>query len=249
MLDCNRCVKKNFTRMSRIIAVLLPAVCILLLLSQTAFAKNTFLINDGGRVTIHATYATDPAAVLSEAGLALGADDTYTTSTGLGVSEITVQRKQTITIIYGSKTMTAASYGETVESLLNRLNISLTEDDVISTTLRSKTYDGMVLTISRNFTTEETYITAIPHKVEYCYDPSLAEGEERVLTPGRDGQIQCTAKVCYVGGEEVSRTILDQKVISQPVDALIAIGTAALTGYIPRLIILVILWFVIGKIL
>lgn len=226
MLDCNRYVKKKFTLLTRIVAVLLPVVCVLLLLSQTAFAKNTYLINDGGRVTIHTTYATDPADVLDEAGLELDGEDTYTTSIGIGVSEITIQRKQTVSILYGRKTMTVSSYGETVESLLNRLNITLTENDVISTTLRTKTYDGMVLTISRNFTEEETYVVAIPHNVEYCYDASLPEGEQKVLTPGRDGQIQCVASVCYVDGVEVSRTVLEQKVISQPVDALIAIGTA-----------------------
>lgn len=226
MLDCNRCVKKKFTLLTRVLALLLPVICVLLLLSLTAFAKNTYLINDGGRVTIHTTYATDPADVLNEAGLELNMDDTYTTTAGIGMSEIHIQRKQTVSIVYGRKTMTASTYGETVESLLNRLNITLTENDVISTTLRTKTYDGMVLTISRNFTEEESYTVTIPHKVEYCYDASLAEGEEKVLTPGRDGQIQCTASVCYVDGVEVSRTILEQKVISQPVDALIAIGTA-----------------------
>ena len=226
MLDCNRNVKKKFTLLTRVLALLLPVVCVLLLLTQIAFAKNTYLINDGGRVMIHTTYATDPQVVLDEAGLELSMDDTYTTNAGLGVSEITIQRMQTIRIIHGGKTMTVSSYGETVESLLNRLHLTLTEDDVISTTLRTKTYDGMVLTISRNFTEEESYVVAIPHKVEYCYDPSLAEGEEKVLTPGRDGQVQCTANVCYVDGVEMSRTILDQKVISQPVDALIAVGTA-----------------------
>lgn len=229
MLDCNRRVKKKFAVLTRIVAVLLPVVCVLLLLSQTAFAKNTYFINDGGRVTIHTTYATDPADVLDEVGLKLSGEDTYTTTAGLGVSEITIQRKQIITIVCGRKSMTVSSYGETVESLLNRLNITLSADDVISTTLRTKTYDGMVITISRNFTEEETYVVAIPHNVEYCYDASLPKGEEKVLTPGRDGQIQCVASVCYVDGVEVSRNILEQTVISQPVDAVIAIGTAGTT--------------------
>ena len=227
MLDCNRHVKKKFTVLTRVLAFLLPVICVLLLLTQTAFAKNTYVINDGGRVTIHTTYTTDPATVLDEVGLELNTDDTFTTNSGIGMSEIHIQRKQTVNIVYGGKTMTVSSYGETVESLLNRLHIILTKDDVVSTTLRTKTYDGMVLTISRNLTVEETYTTTIPHNVQYCYDATLAEGEQKVLTPGQDGQVQCVASVCYVDGKEVSRTVLEQKVISQPVDALIAIGTAA----------------------
>ncbi len=225
MLGFNRLARKKSTMPLRIAALLLPLVCVVLLLTQTAFAKNTYVINDGGKVTIHTTYATDPADVLDEAGLQLNMDDTYTTQEGIGVSEITIQRKQTVTILYSGKTLEATSYGETVESLLNRLHITLTKDDILSTTLRSKTYDGMVLTIARSLTTEETYTTTIPFETEYCYDASLGEGEQVVLTAGKEGQIQCTASVSYVDGVEVNRTVLSQTVISQSVNALVAVGT------------------------
>ncbi len=225
MLDCNRLMKKKVTMLTRVVALLLPIVCIVLLLTQTAFAKNTYLINDGGRVTIHTTYATDPADVLDEAGLELSMDDTYTTQEGLGMSEITIQRKQTVNVVYGGKTMVVSSYGETVESLLNRMEIELTEEDVLSATLRTTTYDGMTITISRNITVEETYTTAVPYSTEFCYDASLEEGQQVVLTAGKDGQIQCTAMVTYVDGKETSRTVLSQTVISHPVNALVAVGT------------------------
>ena len=78
MLECNRFITKRMMKPMRIAALLLPVICIVLLLSQTVFAKNTYLINDSGRVVIHTTYATDPAAVLDEAGFKLGEDDTYT---------------------------------------------------------------------------------------------------------------------------------------------------------------------------
>ena len=225
MLECNRFVKKKMTRLTRTAALLLVVVCIVLLLTQTAFAKNTYLINDGNRVLIHTTYATDPAEVLDEAGLELGMDDTYTTQSGFGVSEITVQRKQTITVIHGSKKMEVSSYGETVESLLSRMNLILSKEDVVSAPLNSATYNGMVLTISRSSQMEETYTTLLPHGTVYCYDASLDEGEERVLTPGVDGQLLCTATVYYVDGKEVNRVLSSQVVTRQPVDEVVAIGT------------------------
>ncbi len=225
MLGNNRFMKKRVSLFARIFALLLPIVCVVLLLTQTAFAKNTFLIRDGGRTTIHTTFATDPAEVLLEAGLTLNTDDTYVTQEGIGVSEITIQRKQTINIVRGNKTLVVSSTGETVEALLKRLNITLTEDDVLSTTMRTKTYDGMVLTISRTVNVKEVYTTAIAYETEYCYDASLEEGEQIVLIPGQDGQIENVANVCYVDGVEVSRTVVEQTVISQSVNALIAVGT------------------------
>lgn len=225
MLECNRVVRKKMTTLARVFVLLLPVACIVLLLTQTAFAKNTFLINDGGRVMIHTTYATDPAAVLNEAGLALGEEDTFTTQPGIGVSEITVQRKQCIQIVYSGKTWEVNSYGETVEALLKKLNFTLTEDDVISVSLAAQTYDGMVINITRTTTVEETYTVSIPYNVTYCYDSTIPNGQEVVLTPGKEGQMSCTASVFYVNDAEVSRTVLTQTVVEHPVDELVAIGT------------------------
>lgn len=84
----------------RTAALLIPVISAMLLLSQTAFAQNTYVITDGSRVLVHTTFATDPEAVLGEAGLELDEDDTYTTQRGDGVSEITVKRAD-------------AEYGET----------------------------------------------------------------------------------------------------------------------------------------
>ena len=235
MLDNNLIIRKKKTVFTRVVALLLPIVCIVLLLTQTAFAKNTYLIKDGEQITIHTTYATDPADVLDEAGLELGTDDTYTTQLGLGMSEITIQRMQVVNIVYGKNTLTVTTYGETVESLLNRLNFKLTEDDVLSEAMSAMTYDGMTLTVKRSVSAEETYTVAIPFETEYCYDSSIAEGEQVVLTKGVEGQLQCKASVHYVDGKEVSRTLISEKVVSQPVNALIAIGTGVkLPDYPPE---------------
>lgn len=234
MLECSYLIRKKKTVLARAAALLLPIVCIVLLLAQTVFAKNTYLINDGGRVLIHTTYATDPADVLDEAGLKLGRDDTYTTQNSLGMSEITIQRRQTVTILYGGKTLTVATYGETVECLLNRMEFRLTENDTVSEAMSAMTYDGMTLTISREITEEETYTLPVAYETEYCYDASLAEGQQVVLTQGAEGQIRYTASVHYVDGREVSRTVTSETLISQPVNALIAIGSLAeLPEYAP----------------
>lgn len=234
MLKCRDLIRKKKTVLTRAAALLLPIACIVLLLAQTVFAKNTYLINDGGRVLIHTTYATDPADVLDEAGLKLGRDDTYTTQSSLGMSEITIQRLQTVTVVYGGTTLTASTYGESVESLLNRLDLRLTENDTVSEAMSAMTYDGMTLTISREITVEETYTEAVPFETEYCYYASLAEGQQVVLIQGADGQIQYTASVHYVDGQEVGRTVTSETLLSQPVSALIAIGSLAeLPEYAP----------------
>ena len=225
MLECNRSIKKKMSMLHRILALILIVVCTVVLFAQTAAAKSTYLINDGDRVLIHTTYATDPAEILNEAGLELGEDDTYITQAGQEFPEITVQRCQTVTVIHGNKTLEVSSYGETVKSLLQRLDLILAKEDVVSVPMDAATYDGMVITISRAIEQEETYTKPIPHETVYCYDATLPEGEKKVLTVGADGQLMCTAAVYYVDGKEISRTVKSEVVVRQPVSEVIAIGT------------------------
>ena len=208
----------------RVAAILLPLAIALLLLSQTAFAQTTYVITDGDRVLVHTTSATDPKAVLGEAGLELGADDIYTTQAVAGVSEITVRRSQNITIDYYGEVMEEVSFGETVEELLTRLNLSWGQDDTISLSLDTETYDGMELAVARVVHQQQTYTAAVPYETVYCSDSTIPEGTEVVLTEGEVGEMVCQAKVTYVNGEESERTVLSQRVTSQPVDEVVAVG-------------------------
>ncbi len=213
--------KPIFIRM----AALITPIILLLLLSQTVFAQNTYMITDGDRVVYHTSYATDPATILTEAGLALGADDTYTTVAGDGVSEINVQRGRTVTVNNCGEVIQVITRGETVEAMLTRLGIAVNAGTELSAPLKTLTYDGMVLTISNTVRHEEVYTVAIPHEVIYCNDSTIPKGQTVVLTKGVDGQLACTASVVYVDGVETKRTVVDQTVIQQPVNEVIAVGT------------------------
>lgn len=209
----------------RVAAILLPLAIAFLLLSQTAFAQTTYVITDGSRVLVHTTSATDPEDVLGEAGLKLGADDTYTTQAGADSSQIRVRRGQRVVIDYYGERMEVSSFGETVEQLLNRLNLSWDEADLISLSLGSQTYDGMELAIASVIQEDQTYTAVLSHETVYCSDASLPEGEEKILTEGVDGQLLCSARVTYVNGQESERQILTQQVTTQPVTEVVAVGT------------------------
>ncbi|MBO5953106.1 MAG: G5 domain-containing protein [Oscillospiraceae bacterium] len=224
MQKSNRTTVKRKTIFFRLAVLAIPMV-LLLLLSQTAFAQNTYVITDGDRVLVYTSSATDPAEVLDEAGLALGEDDTYTTQTGIGVSEITVQRSYTVTIKNSGEVLQVISKGETVAALLERLGIEA-DASSISVPLALQTYDGMQIQISRTVHSTESYTTTIPYETVYCYDATMPQGEKVVVTPGQDGQILGTANVVYVDGKETGRTVVSQTVVKQPVNEVIAIGTA-----------------------
>lgn len=216
----------------KVLAILLAVVCLVGSLSQTAQAENTFVITDGDAVTVHTTFATDPAKVLQEVGVALSEDDIYTTASVDGVSEITVQRLQTITVIRGEETLQATSYGESLQELFVRLGIVMDDTQVASLPLDTMTYDGMQVRVSRKGEYTESYTVEIPFETTYCEDPTLPAGEEKILVAGKAGQMLCTANVLYVNGVESERNVYQQTVMVEPVSQVVAVGTGEQVGQV-----------------
>ncbi|MBQ8881299.1 MAG: G5 domain-containing protein [Oscillospiraceae bacterium] len=209
----------------KLVAMVLAAVCLVGTLSRTAKAENTFVITDGDAVKVHTTTATDPAKVLKEAGVALAKDDFYTTAEGDGVSEINVQRSQSITVYNGSAILQATSYGETLQALFDRLGITVDESVVVSVPLDTMTYNGMQVRVDSLGEGTERYTVEVPFETVYKDDPTLPKGQEKLLVQGKPGQKLCTATVTYVNGQEDSRTVLDETVTIEPVNQVIAVGT------------------------
>ena len=210
----------------RTAAILLPLISIVLLLSQTAFAQNTYVITDGERIVIHTSSATDPAEVLDEAGLTLGSDDTYTTQGGDGVSEITVRRNLTILIDNCGKELTLEASAGTVKALLEQLDIMPDENSTVSVALDAPLYDGMEIAITRTILSTETYTKAIPYETTYYEDDTLPIGTQAVISEGRNGEMICTAEVTYRNGVETNRNVIKQILNRQATPRIIAIGTA-----------------------
>ncbi len=224
-------------RFNRVLAVMLIAVAMVAVFSLSAEAKNTYRITDGDRVLIISTDATNPVDVLDQAGLALGKDDTYTTQESGDYSEIYVQRIQMVTIDNGGQILKTGTYGETVQQLLDRMNISVGSNDTVSPALTAQTYDGMEIAISRRHYATETYSKTVPFKTEYTYDDTLAEGEEEVITAGVDGESRIEEEVMYINNEEVGRRTLSSEVVTEAVTQVIRVGTGAPAGEAGKLTI------------
>ncbi|MBR4109280.1 MAG: G5 domain-containing protein [Oscillospiraceae bacterium] len=217
-------------KLTRIAAVLMVMFCLSSMLATPAFAQNTYVITDGDQVTVHTTYATNPEKVLSEAGLELGAEDSYTTQASWTGGEITVQRAQQITVSVCGEPIETASNGETVEALLERLGVIVGGDYQVSEPLDTMTYDGLALTVDHVVHQPETYTVEMPFETTYCYDPTMEEGQQRVITEGVPGQMLRKADVVYVNMQEQSRTVVEETVLQQPVNQVVAVGTGENVG-------------------
>lgn len=208
----------------RLIAIAVMAAALAGLLSQTVFAQNSYVITDGGNVTVYKSFSTDPDVVLDEAGIELSEEDTYTTTYNDGGYCIDIQRMQTVTVVNQGNRSVMNTYGETVSELLDRMGIELCEDDVLSCDVDLKTYDGMTVKVVRRDVQLLQYEEKIPYETKYYEDPELAPGEEIVLIEGVDGLVRYNAEVTYENGVEVAREILEEDVLTDSVTRLVVRG-------------------------
>lgn len=224
MLRIKRTLYGRRTLLLRLTVVILTMIFTVGLLSQAAFARTTYVITDGDKVVIHTTYATDPAAVLTEAGLTLGDEDTFTAQPGGEVSEITVNRLQLVHVYNGDEVLEVATYGATVADVLDQLHITIQDDMRISQAMETETADGMVIRVTYLQYETEEYTLTVPYETRYCIDETLEPDEEIVLLEGQNGLIRYTDKVGYQDGAEVSRTCIQEEVLLQPIDRVIVSG-------------------------
>lgn len=205
-----------------VISVIIAAT--ILTLTLPAFAQTKYVIKDGDSIIVCMSSSTDPKVVIEEAGLELGAEDTYTTKTNDGIPEIHINRIQIVTVQAGSDTYVVSTHSNTVQEVLTDLNITVSQADELSCSLDEPICDGMVITLTRVNSGTIEYEEVIPHKTRVYEDSSLAPDEEVLLSEGEDGLVRLTAQVTYEDGIEVARTILSEDVLKDAVDTVVLRG-------------------------
>ena len=222
-------MRKN-RKILHIITVVVAISCLVVLLAQTVFAQNTYVITDGDQVRVYTSYASDPQKILDEAGFLLDEDDYFTTNVTDGVSEITVQRAQMVNVNYCGEQLRVVGYAETVEAMLNRIGIPASGTYNCNLPLDTLTYEGMELVIDNVVSNAQSYTVDIPYETVYVDDPTLPEGYEKTLVAGVAGQKLCSADVTYVNTQETSRTVTKETVVQEPVTRVVAVGTGEALG-------------------
>ena len=115
-----------------LLAVAVPLVFLLTMLSQNVFAQNTFVITDGDQVIVHTTHASDPAMALDEAGVDVDPDEYYTTQSEDGVYDITVTRDDAVNVVFGGEELKFLIQDDTIGALLERNGIPIGEGYLLS---------------------------------------------------------------------------------------------------------------------
>lgn len=181
---------------------------------------------DGTEQTVWTTAATVGDVVADLGARADGALVSTSRSTELGrVPVVRVSTMKTVHVVVDGQVIDGTTNGATVEDALGEIGIVLGEGDRLSVPLDAPVADGLVVLVSRVAAADGTETVTAAYPTQEVPDPTLPEGTRVVSKHGKVGTKVVTYSAGAIGGLEVSRTVLTEVVVSEPVAEVVRVGT------------------------
>ncbi|MBQ6149437.1 G5 domain-containing protein [Candidatus Saccharibacteria bacterium] len=231
----------------------LATIFLLAFVFGVTFAKNTFVntyaeteegiyeeaeehfvtfYDDGKKLTVKTTAKTVKEA-LDKAGYKVATTDKVEPALDTKIDRdnffINIYRSRPALVKVGLNEkyiMTASSDPKTI---LKEAGITVYDGDeirVVENAYFLETGVAMVYEVVRNGANAITVETEIPFEIEEVNDYNLAPGQREVRQLGEVGMKVSTYEVLYVDGEEVSRTLISENTVREPVKKIVAVGAS-----------------------
>ena len=114
----------------------------------------------------------------------------------------------------------------TVGELLEKIDAKVDRNDRVRPSRSTELTDGTRVVVTKlGVRTKRVKNEAIPAPVKRQDDDSIMEGETETVREGRDGARDVTYKVRFRNGDVVKRTVVKQRVLSEPVATIVKVGT------------------------
>ena len=138
---------------------------------------------------------------------------------------LTITTPKDVVLVADGQERVVTTTAGTAGDLLAEQGITLSETDRTSLYLEQALLNRMRLQVFRVVVSEVTEATAIKAERVETPDPNAFKGDEKVTSPGVDGEQVTTYRVTTVDGVETARETLSTSVTREPVAAQVAVGT------------------------
>jgi hypothetical protein len=132
--------------------------------------------------------------------------------------------KRVILLVDGDRRV-VETQGVTVQDVLNEQNIALGDSDRVDPPPYAEVARSAAITVTRVATKTQIVTQPIPFTRQLVRDESLPSTQMRVVQLGANGTVQITYAITLENGQETSRRETGRKIVSQPKDEIMAIGT------------------------
>ena len=188
------------------------------------------ILTETGKLEILST-RTLVADILAESNITLDADlDRVFPGLDQKIQSdwIIIEKGKRVVIKVDGRELKYISWAGTVGDLLAEAGISF-GDDLINLPLEQRVSEGLSVEITRVDRTLVNEEVSIAAKTVYKSDATLALGKKKVQTQAKDGKKLITYEVIFHDGTEVSRRLVSETILVQPVAGVILKGTRSIS--------------------
>lgn len=195
------------------------------------FGRPLDLSVDGDDQTYWVT-ATDVATALNEIGQRfLGADISASRSAGIGREGMALEvvTPKTLRIKVGAKPLVKRELTAlTAKEALQEMGVKVEKHDLVTPGKKTELQDGdKVVFTDIRVVTKRVKAENLDFSTVEREDSSMYEGETAVVRSGETGRRDVTYRLTYRNGKLITTKVLRAKVLDEPVDAIVRVGTKA----------------------
>ncbi len=149
-------------------------------------------------------------------------------------NKIDIQKAFQLTLVDGLEERQVWSTSTTVANFLKQQEIHLGELDRVSKEMESVITPDEKIAVVRVEKVTDVVEESVAFATEKKNDSSILKGNEKVITAGQNGKVERSYEVVKENGEVVSKTLVDEKVLAEPVNKVVAVGTKVVTAAVSR---------------
>ena len=151
-----------------------------------------------------------------------------------GGMRIMVQKSIPVKIEVDDKQIKKNVFGKTVKEAIEESRVKLNPSDKVEPELNSLVYNDLKIVITRIEHKEVTETEEIDFKTVEKKDKNLKWRTKKIKRKGEKGKREIKYLVTYKNGEEVKRQKTASRIIKEPVDEIVVVGTKIKVGKVQR---------------
>lgn len=228
------------TRMNRLVkqsklikAVLfVTTIMIVAMMSGSLYFRDRVYITDNGVTRELMTSETNVSAILSYGEYTIGEHDRVSyRMEDENTAYITILRAFDVNVSVDGRNITVPAIDETVQELLDKANITLSEHDLIDRSLDEQVSEGMTISITRINYQLRANTSEIPYETIYIDNSNMVIGDENIVTQGENGVRTYVVKEKYIDGVLSGQELSSDDISKEPITMVIERGTALAEPY------------------
>ena len=196
--------------------------------STIRIERSCFVGVNDARGTVYFTFKGTVAEAIANAEITVGENDLVNYSTTAQVTDgmiISVAHAFPVAVRVHGKHVDIEMAVGTVADALEKVGVTLGENDVVSHDLSEVVSSGMVIFVDEVTYVEKTETKEIPFDKTTKKSDDFAIGTTKITTKGVKGEKEVSYKEKYVNGKLVDTIVVSEKVTKKPVTQVTSVGT------------------------